>query len=329
MKHTFYLAPLKGYTDHIFRNVHAARFNSLDIAVAPFITTHNGKIKTSHILGLLPEKNTGMPVIPQILGKSPEDFISLASRLHDLGYSTLNWNLGCPFPQVARKLRGSGLLPHPDIIDAFLDRVTNAIPNRLSVKTRLGRYRYDEIFKLIQVFNRYPLAEIIVHPRTGVQMYNGRPDLETFETLLDMTSHRIVYNGDILSPKDLEALKTRFPTVNGWMVGRAVLANPFLPGLLKDPSSGPAEPVETFRRFHDELYQCYRCSLSGPSHLLDRMKGLWKYFHVPFADGESIRKKIHKTQKIEVYESSVKRFFETEAQWTGKVKTEPMQRACR
>ncbi len=328
MQHTLYLAPLKGYTDHIFRNAHAARFNSLDIAVAPFVTTHSGKIKTSHIRGLLPKKNTGMPVIPQILGKSPEDFISLACRLHDLGYSTLNWNLGCPFPQVAKRLRGSGLIPHPDIIDDFLDRVMAAIPNRLSVKTRLGRYRYDEIFKLIQVFNRYPLAEIIVHPRTGIQMYDGSPDLETFETLLDMTSHQIVYNGDIRSPKDLEALKCRFPTVKGWMVGRAVLANPFLPGLLKNPFSLPTEPVEDFHRFHDDLYKCYRRSLSGPSHLLDRMKGFWKYFHIPFENGERIRKKIHKTQKIEVYDASVKRFFEAEARWTGEVTTEPMQRTC-
>lgn len=326
MDHTLYLAPLRGFTDHIYRNVHARHFNGIDVAIAPFVTTCSGGFKAAQIRGLLPENNAGMPVIPQILSNSTEDFIVLARRLFDLGYGIINWNLGCPFPQVAKKQRGSGLLPHPDRIDGLLERIMAAIPNRLSIKTRLGRHRFDEIFKVIRVFNRYPLEEVIVHPRTGIQMYGGSPDLDTFETLLDMTDHRIVYNGDILSPTVFESLEKRFPAISRWMLGRPVLANPFLPGLLKGTHREPSNPVAAFRRFHDDLFQGYREHLSGPSHLLERMKGFWTYFHIPFCDGARIRKAVHKAKTVDIYAASVKRFFESEACWTGEVRTAPMQR---
>ena len=107
------------------------------------------------------------------------DFINLAVRLFDLGYMSVNWNLGCPFPMVAKKKRGSGLLPYPENIDAFLEKTVSSIPNRLSIKTRLGRRHINEIFKLMPIFNQYPLEEIIIHPRTGKQMYDGKTDLDT------------------------------------------------------------------------------------------------------------------------------------------------------
>jgi tRNA-dihydrouridine synthase len=325
------LAPMKGYTDHVYRNVLAAHFGGIDIAVAPFVTASAASTsKRGCLRGLLPENNRRMPVVPQVLGHGVEGVVLLARMLHDMGHRTLNWNLGCPFPQVARKGKGSGMLPHPDRIDAFLDRVVPRIPIRLSVKTRLGRHRYDEIFRVIRVFNRYPLSEIIVHPRTGVQMYDGAPDLDTLETLLDMTDHRVVYNGDIRCPEDLEALRRRFPGIRGWMVGRAVLANPFLPGLLRRPDAAmPDDPALAVRDFHDELMEAYRRDLSGPGHLLDRMKGFWKYLAIPFDNAERGRKRIQRARRTGDYLLAVRRFFESEARWTGRVTAGPMQRAAR
>ncbi|MGD9018152.1 MAG: tRNA-dihydrouridine synthase family protein [Desulfobacterales bacterium] len=328
MKHLLYLAPMRGFTDHVYRQVHGAHFGTIDMAVAPFLSSVAGKIKSAHIQGLSPRNNTTMPVIPQILGNSPEDFITMAEVLFDLGYRCINWNLGCPFPQVAKKFKGSGLLPHPDRVDAFLERVHSASSVRVSIKTRLGRFRFDEIYRMIRVFNRYPLDEIIVHPRTGIQMYEGEPDLDSLETLLDMTRHRVVYNGDILSPRGLRRLRDRFPSIRRWMIGRGVLANPFLPGQLKCPDVAPPNPVAEFKAFHDDLFHAYRDVLSGPAHLLDRMKGFWKYFHIPFVDGRHVRKKIHRARSVDAYLSAVNRYFESEAVWTGIVTTGPMQRAA-
>ena len=311
-----YLAPLQGFTDVTFRNTFADYFKGFNLAVAPFIsTTHGHRIKNTHFKGLLPEQNRKLPVIPQIMSNSPEDFIILARRLFDLGYPTLNWNLGCPFPAVVKKCRGSGMLPYPDRIDDFLNRVLSAIPNRLSIKTRIGRFKADEIHELMPVFNRYPLEELIIHPRTGEQRYEGTPDLTTFGECLDTSRHPVVFNGDINSMEIHRVLCTKFPTVQRWMIGRGAIADPFLPAALKNGHAPVSEKPGTFKKFHDALFDEYRRIFSGPSHVVERMKGFWGYFSRSFADPRKFVKKVHKCRKPEPYQDLVNRWFETEAQW--------------
>jgi tRNA-dihydrouridine synthase B len=217
------LAPLRGFTDAVFRNAFQRHFQGVDEAVAPFVTSIKGRrIKASHLLDLKPLDNRLMPVVPQILSNHEDEFIRLANTLFDLGYPEINWNLGCPYPMVAKKMRGSGLLPYPDVIDRMLEKILGRFEGRLSIKTRLGRFCADEMDRIIPVFNRYPLARIIVHPRTGVQMYAGTVDLDAFESCLVKISHPVVYNGDIHNLDGYRAMEARFEGVSGWMVGRGV-----------------------------------------------------------------------------------------------------------
>jgi tRNA-dihydrouridine synthase B len=315
-KTILYLAPLRGLTDYIYRNTYSRHFDGFDAAVSPFIPTMTAvRFKKTHLKDVLPENNHAMPIIPQIIGNSPEDFIPLAQRLFDLGYETVNWNLGCPFPMVAKKQRGSGLLPYPQKIEAFLEATLPAIPNRLSIKARLGRKKTDEILTLLQIFNQYPLDEVIVHPRTGKQMYDGEPDLDMFEKCLQVSEHKIVYNGDINDLATFKIFSERFKTVDRWMIGRGALANPFLPATIKNGKDGSANKVEVFRAFYDDLFEQYRQAFHGPGHLLDRMKGFWTYFSRSFQNSRQIKKKIHRTQTLDRYLKIVDRFFEEEAQW--------------
>jgi len=271
-----YLAPLRGLTDYIYRNTFNRHFNGFDAAVTPFIpTSRTTRATPLHLKDVLPENNASMPIEPQILCNNPADFIPLAKQLYDLGYPTVNWNLGCPFPMVAKKKRGSGLLPHPDKIENFLAKTVPAIPNRLTIKTRLGRRDSEEIIQLMPIFNRYPLQEIIIHPRTGKQMYDGEPDLDAFEKCIEMTHHRIVYNGDITDLKSFQNLSARFNTIKTWMIGRGAIINPFLPAILKSGKDDFTDRVETFRSFYQELFDEYQRVFSGPGHLLERMKGFW------------------------------------------------------
>lgn len=310
------LAPLRGLTDYIYRNTFSRHFNGFDAAVAPFIPTFKAiRSNPSHLKDVLPENNSAMPIVPQIIGNNHEDFIPLARQLSDLGYNTVNWNLGCPFPMVAKKQRGSGLLPYPERIDRFLEKAVPAIPNRLSIKVRLGRKTAEDLYKLMPIFNRYPLQEIIIHPRTGTQMYDGEPDLDAFEKCLDMTQHRIVYNGDIIDVESFQGLAARFTTVNSWMIGRGAIINPFLPAIIKTGNDRFDNQVEIFRCFYDELFGEYQQVFAGPGHLLERMKGFWTYFSQAFKDGRKIRKKIHRTLKLPRYLKIVERFFEEDAQW--------------
>ena len=201
------LAPLRGFTDQVFRNLFHRHFGGFDSALAPFISAPSAeRCRPAHLADLLPENNHGPALTPQIMTNRAGDFLSLAAMLRDLGYPVVNWNLGCPYPMVAKKKRGCGLLPHPEMIDAFLNEVCAQLPGRISIKMRLGRYRAEEITRLVPILNRYPLAEVIIHPRTGKQMYAGAPDLDAFENCLEAVDHRIVYNGDITSLKGFKAL---------------------------------------------------------------------------------------------------------------------------
>jgi tRNA-dihydrouridine synthase B len=311
------LAPLRGFTDAVFRNAFVRFFGGFDRALAPFVPTVSAPVVRDRLLrDFRPEDNRALPAEPQLLGNRPEDFIRMAARLFDLGYETVNWNLGCPFPMVAKKGRGSGLLPFPDRVDAFLEQTIPALPGRLSIKTRLGRYSAAEIDALLPIFNRYPLAELVVHPRTGVQMYEGRPDPDGFARCLAGSVHPTIYNGDIRSPRTLETLRKRFPEVAGWMIGRGAVADPFLPARLRGAAT-PSDAAERFRRFHDHLEAAYAERLEGPGHLLGRMKSFWSYFGPSFAGGQALMKRVHRSQGMDAFRNHVNRFFDGDPVWTG------------
>ncbi len=314
------LAPLRGVTDAVFRTTFAEHFSGIDWAISPFLSTTKGpRIKPAHLKEVLPENNLRMPVVPQIMSKSAGNFLLLATALADLGYTGINWNLGCPYPMVARKGRGSGLLPHPDTIEAFLERVLAVIPNQLSVKLRLGRQDCSEIDALVPIFNRFPLKGLIIHPRTGEQMYTGHPDLGAFGRCLASSRHPVIYNGDITSAEDFNMLQKRFPGADGWMIGRGAIYDPFLPGCIKAETQPFAGRVRKFQAFHDQLYARYGRKLYGPSHLINRMKGLWGYFAKAFNEGPNLRKKINKTRNPQQYCEVVNRFFDQGPQWQGGV----------
>jgi tRNA-dihydrouridine synthase len=190
-----------------------------------------------------------------------------------------------------------------------------AIPGGLSIKMRLGHNRVDEIFKLLPVLNRYPLKEVTIHPRTARQMYTGLPDLNTFGVCLENCRHRMVYNGDITDLTSFRSLAARFPTVSAWMIGRGALSNPFLPAIIKNGHDGIAGKLEKFKTFYNDLFARYQERLSGPGHLLDRMKGFWTYFAGAFKNGQNIGKRIHHTFTLPRYLDTVERFFAEDVGW--------------
>ncbi len=310
-----YLAPLQGMTDRIYRNLFPMYFKGVDLAVAPFIPSSK-KIKPGSGLlrGFYPDQNTGIPSIPQIMSSRPEDFVMLANHLYDIGHGTVNWNLGCPFPMVVKKGRGAGMLCHPERIEVFLETALAALKPKLSIKLRIGLKYPDEILRIIPVFNRFPLAELIIHPRTGAQMYGGDVDLDMFGQCLHLSKHPVVYNGDIDSVDKLDRLSGQFRSVERWMIGRGLMANPFLAETIKFGTQKPyRERVQIMRAFHDHLFAEYSQALSGSSHITNKMKEVWTYMGNFFADGEKIRKRIHKTHHRDHYADVVNKIFDEHA----------------
>ena len=306
-----YLAPLQGITDRIYRNLFPVYFKGVDAAIAPFISSSK-KMKPDNKLlrEFYPENNTGIPTIPQIMSSEPKDFIMIANKLYDVGCGTVNWNLGCPYPMVVRKGRGAGFLCDPARVESFLEAAMPALKPHLSIKLRIGLKYPDEVLPLIPIFNQYPLEELIIHPRTGLQMYEGKVDLDIFGQCLDISKHRVVYNGDIDSLEKFELLSKRFGSIERWMIGRGLLANPFLAEKIKfNTEKSYDEKIKIIRAFHDHLFSEYLKILSGPSHITNKMKAVWTYLGGFFEDGAKIKKRIWKTHHRDNYIDVVNKIF--------------------
>ncbi|MEN6623025.1 MAG: tRNA-dihydrouridine synthase family protein [Smithella sp.] len=307
-----YLAPIQGTTDRIYRSLFPEYFKGIDVAVAPFISAttklspHNKLLRELRLDGY-----TGIPTIPQIMSSDPDNFIKLANNLSDMGYETVNWNIGCPFRIVVKKGRGAGMLCYPSRIESFLEKTIPAIKTRLSVKLRTGLNCSDEVLELIPIFNRFPIEELIIHPRTGEQMYMGEVDLDAFEQCLNLSQHRIVYNGDIDSVNKFKMLSERFTSIDRWMIGRGLLANPFLAEEIKFNSNiSYYEKIRIIRNFHDRLFAEYSEILSGPSHITNKMKEIWTYLGGFFENRVKLQKKIFKTHHRDNYLDIVNKAFD-------------------
>ena len=293
------MAPVRGISDLVYRNSYKDHFSGIDEAVSPFVTTVKGdQLKDSQRQQLERSKNK-LPVIPQVIGKNADHFIELSRIFEEQGHTAVNWNLGCPHPTMTRKKCGSGLLQYPDIIDRFLEKVCNNISLSISVKVRLGLESPGELMNLLPILNRYPLYEVIIHPRLGKQMYKGSVDLDSFEQLIPHCTHKIVYNGDIFTLADFEKISSRFPMIDHFMLGRGLFMNPFLADQIKCRTC--LVEKERLMRFHDSLFREYAEILSGPAHIIQRMSGHWEYLHHSFENGKKAYREIKKAKTLDDY----------------------------
>jgi tRNA-dihydrouridine synthase B len=305
------LAPILGHTDFVFRNALARNFHGIDGWYCPFITTVKGKtVRDSHIRDVLPKYNKLKNIVPQIIGKDADEFVILANQLSAMHYPIINWNIGCPYPMVVNKKRGAGLLPYPELIDSFLDKAVPNVKCRISVKTRLGKDHSGEIFDVIPVLNKYPLEEIVIHPRTATQMYGGSVDLDTFEKCLSVSRHQVVYNGDIVDVKSFKSISGRFPSISSFMIGRGILMNPGLPESIKDIPS--TRYKERLYRFHEDLVRGYHDGGCDEMSLLGRLKQIWYYLSCSFAKSEETLKRIQRAKSLDQYWDAVKESFSSE-----------------
>ena len=270
---------MQGLTEVLFRRVYEECLpGAIALAVSPFLSLTHGNLSDAweKIEDVLPENNVGsIPVIPQILGKEADEFIALGNRLYNIGYTEINWNMGCPMRKVAAKHRGSGILPYPDEVKAILDSVMPNLKPALSVKVRLGLKDTGEIFRLIPILNDYPLKSVTVHPRLGRQQYNGHPDLETFGRVLPLIKAPVIYNGDICTGGDARRIRERFPQVADLMVGRGVLYRPTLPLDIAEPDRDTSGDRQLAAHFISRLVEEILSTFPTEQSKIRKIKEYW------------------------------------------------------
>lgn len=287
-----YFAPMEGVTGAAFRSAHHRWFGGVDKYFTPFLSpTQQPRLTPRQLREVVPENNEGLPVVPQLLTRRSEDFVWAADALAHLGYPEVNLNLGCPSGTVVSKGKGAGFLASPEELDRFLNAIFSACAVNISIKTRLGMRNPAEFSHLLELFNRYPVAELTIHPRVQKDFYHGSVHLEAFESALAASRNPVCYNGDLVTVADCAAVTADYPAVCAIMLGRGLIANPALADRLK---GGPAADKARLRAFHDDLYERY-CMLFGSRHnAMLRMKEVWSFLIFLFEDSEKHGKQLRK-----------------------------------
>jgi tRNA-dihydrouridine synthase B len=314
MSFTLLSSPLQGFTDFRFRNAFHHYFGGIDTFYAPYIRL-DGKmvVKNSYQRDLLPEHNNTLEVIPQVITNDAEEFLFVAKYVQELGYKELNWNLGCPYPMVTKRGMGSGLISDPAKIDNILKRAHSETDILVSMKMRMGYENSDEILETLPVLDKYPLKNIAIHARIGKQLYKGGVDLDAFQRCVDNTKHKLYYNGDITNVAAFKDMQERFPMLDHFMIGRGLIADPFLPSMIKnDTSIYPKDRWKIFSEFHDTIYEQYDAALSGPTPIKMKMQGFWGYFSQSFSNPQKTFKKIKKANNRNAYKQAVAEILKSE-----------------
>ena len=299
-----YFAPLQGYTDAPYRNLHNKYFGGIDKYFTPYLRFEpNKEPKKSVIKDLLPENNEGINIVPQLLGKDINLFTEHCKNIEQQGYKEINWNLACPFPMVYKRGFGSGLLQKPKEIGEILEKVLPKVNLPLSIKCRLGFEDKNDIFEIIEILNNFALDEIIIHARTAKQMYKGEANFNIFKEVLPNSKNKLIYNGDIKSQDDLINLEINTDRI---MIGRGLLENPFLAKEINEELI--ENKIQTIEDFHSELYSVYEERLEK-SHLLTRMQKHWEYLSHSFVNQHKVHKLIKKASSIKKYDERISEIF--------------------
>lgn len=299
---TFYLAPMEGITTYIYRNAYNRCFGGIDKYFTPFIA--NRKMSSRERNEILPEHNEGMAVVPQILTNRADEFLQITKQLASFGYQTVNLNLGCPSGTVTARKRGAGFLGVPKLLDEFLYAIFERSPLRISIKTRIGIASEEEWDSILTIYRKYPMEELIIHPRLQQELYRGTPHMLAYQKAHAALKIPLCYNGDIHSPKDFAALVSDLPDISRIMLGRGIIKNPYLVRRLRsDMNIVPNK--DTIKAFHDELLTHYAQIMSGETPVLYKMKDLWTYLSQSFSNPEKYLKKIRKAGSFANYKSAV------------------------
>ena len=300
----YYFAPMEGLTDSIYRRIHHKYFPGIHSYYMPFLSPTMHRCLTHREARELPIADAvSFRAVPQVLTRVAEDFLWAAERCAERGYDEVNLNVGCPSGTVVAKGKGSGMLSDPEALDRFLDTVCHDSPLPVSVKTRLGVNDPEEFPKLLEVFNRYPIKELTIHPRVRKQFYKGDVFMDSFRYALENSKNPLCYNGNLRTRSETEAFLAEFPQVEAVMIGR---------GLIGDPAMlCPEVTAETLEAFHNELLEEYIVVFGGARNAMFRMKENWRHMILRFEGSEKLWKRLRKTTDMDEYRAITAEIFHT------------------
>ena len=320
----YYLAPLEGITTYIYRRAYHQHFAPMDKYFTPFLVPHTKKgFSTKEKNDVMPEHSPGMNLVPQIMSNQAESFLHTVEKLKVYGYEEVNLNLGCPSKTVVSKGRGSGFLADPEGLDRFLNEIFKKCDVKISIKTRIGKDDPEEFVRLLDIYNQYPVEELIIHPRVQKDFYKNQPDLDVFRDAVEGSKIPLCYNGDIFTPESHDEMRREFPQVDTFMLGRGILMNPALLDIICMGKKTEMEKAETSRKMQSadrykkkihaflEQIKCDYLEVGmGEKNTLFKLKELWAYMGQNAPDAKKALKRIRKSQSMADYDSASREALE-------------------
>ncbi|MBQ8813656.1 MAG: tRNA-dihydrouridine synthase family protein [Lachnospiraceae bacterium] len=339
----FYMAPMEGITNHIYRQAHLHHFGHIDRYYMPFLSSLGLNYK--EIRDIAPENNQGMDIVPQVLTNHAEIFLGLAEMFRDLGYTEVNLNIGCPSGTVTAKGRGSGFLRHLPELEIFLDEIFEKSALPISIKTRIGYASEEEWPAILELLIRYPATELIIHPRLRQDLYKGpvRPDAyelaertvenpaeQTWEkraeepekkTLVGCESGEMFGDRDKIDRSDANRRVSPlcyngdiysvedYQTIHNRFpnTDRVMLGRGLIgnPGLAGELKGKAPMTRSQLEGFLDELFVGYRNIIPEDKNILFRLLEVWTYLARSFPEGDKVLKRIRKSKSLAEYRSVV------------------------
>ena len=297
----FDFAPLDGITKAVFRQVHHRLFGGPDRYFIPFFSPTDQHILTKRDRRELdPAANAGLSTVPQVMTRRALDFLWAAELLEDLGYTEVNLNLGCPSGTVTAKGKGAGFLARPEELERFFDEVFAAVRLPVSVKTRLGVQSPEEFGRLLEIYNRYPIACLTIHPRVQKQFYRGTVHRDWFAWAAERSANPLCFNGDLVTVEECRTFAREFPQIGAVMIGRGAAADPALFRKLRGGAPASRQEIQNFTR---TLYQAYQGFYGQAGPAAQRMKEGWFYLIRLFEGGEHLDKKMRRLRTPWEYEA--------------------------
>ncbi len=299
-----YSAPLQGYTEAVWRNIHNSVFGGIDAYYTPFLRYERSEIRNKDIRDIERKNNSVPNLVPQIIASTPEEMQPLLQLLRSEGYKRVDINMGCSFILQAKRKRGAGILPYPQKVQELMQEVVQNTDISFSVKMRLGWENKEEWRTLMPILNKAPLNSITMHPRLGVEQYKKEVDIEEFANFYNECKHPIIYNGDINTLSDIKRIEEQFSNVEAVMLGRGLLANPALAQEYKENREFTHKEKRILvKTMHNAMYGELSPRLLGNTQFLSKMKPYWEYLLPDMLKRE--KKAILKSSTIEKYMTNV------------------------